>query len=410
MVTVYSAFPIFVEYESLHNFCRHDMRIWFWQRIVTPHMADLASEIARLGCQVTYVAEQMMSPDRANQGWFAPELNGVKLEIAPSASELQSLALCAPEDSVHICQGIRGNGRVSEAQKILRQRKMRQWVVMETVEDSGMLGVAKRLEYRRLFTKFRKHIRGVLAIGHVTPSWLERCGVDPAAIFPFAYFLKDEDWKDSVVEKTSDKFRFIFVGRLIELKNVDLLLKALHEVRFKEFEVEFVGAGHLEANLKTQAADLIPGRVIWTGRLPFNRVRERVANADCLVLPSSHDGWGAVVSEALMVGTPVICSDACGAAGVVEMSGVGGVFPSGDVGALAAQLAQVVVDGCITTRQRFGLVSWAKCLGAEAGARYLLDILMYDDGKVRAPLPPWSRFPLHMACGADELVKNVIDA
>ena len=43
-----------------------------------------------------------------------------------------------------------------------------------------------------------------------------------------------------------------------------------------------------------------------------------MAAADVLVLPSRFDGWGAVVNEALMVGTPVICSDRCGASDVIE--------------------------------------------------------------------------------------------
>lgn len=31
--------------------------VWFWQRIVSPHMAGLASALAKRGCQVVYVAE-----------------------------------------------------------------------------------------------------------------------------------------------------------------------------------------------------------------------------------------------------------------------------------------------------------------------------------------------------------------
>ena len=68
------------------------------------------------------------------------------------------------------------------------------------------------------------------------------------------------------------------------------------------------------------AASLLPNRVQWFGKFPMSEVAKKMADADCLVLPSLHDGWGAVVSEALIAGTPVICSDACGSAGVVEAS------------------------------------------------------------------------------------------
>lgn len=60
----------------------------------------------------------------------------------------------------------------------------------------------------------------------------------------------------------------------------------------------------------------------------MDAARACMARADVLVLPSWHDGWGAVVSEALMAGTPAIASDACGSAGVVRASGVGGGVPA----------------------------------------------------------------------------------
>lgn len=50
----------------------HTMHIWFWQRMVTPHMAELVTELARQGCNVTYVAEEQMAADRTEQGWTVP--------------------------------------------------------------------------------------------------------------------------------------------------------------------------------------------------------------------------------------------------------------------------------------------------------------------------------------------------
>ena len=62
----------------------------------------------------------------------------------------------------------------------------------------------------------------------------------------------------------------------------------------------------------------------------ITKIPEVICESDCLVLPSRYDGWGAVISEALMVGTPVICSDNCGAANVVTASNVGSVFSTND--------------------------------------------------------------------------------
>jgi glycosyltransferase involved in cell wall biosynthesis len=56
------------------------------------------------------------------------------------------------------------------------------------------------------------------------------------------------------------------------------------------------------------------------------------------VLPSRFDGWGAVVNEALMVGTPVICSDRCGASDVIENGRNGYVFEADNADALLQRL------------------------------------------------------------------------
>ena len=108
-----------------------------------------------------------------------------------------------------------------------------------------------------------------------------------------------------------------------------------------------------------------------------------------LVLPSLHDGWGAVVSEALIAGTPVICSDACGSAGVVEASGVGCVFPSGDVEALSACLSQMLSTGPLDDVRRQQLAAWAHALGVSAGAVYLRSILDSNGSQPSRPSPPW---------------------
>ena len=114
-----------------------------------------------------------------------------------------------------------------------------------------------------------------------------------------------------------------------------------------------------------------------------------MARADCVVLPSRGDGWGAVVSEALMTGTPAICSDRCGAAGAVRASGHGGVFPSGDAAALAAALAETIRRGRQRPSQRAALAAWARCLGADSGAGYLEAILRFMATGGERPMAPW---------------------
>lgn len=365
--------------------------IWIWQRIVTPHMVGLADSLAEQGCSVVYVAEQPMSEDRAREGWVPATLHSAALRLAPTRAAVIDLVESAPADSVHICQGIRSNGLVAKAQQALSKRGLRQWVIMEMVDDQGARGILKRLVYRWLFAKSRGHVEGVLAIGHRTPAWVIARGIPASLVFPFAYFLPDAVAPICRKKDRSAPFRFTFVGRLIELKRVEMLIAALAAARLENVELEVVGSGPLEPELRRLSDELLPGRVVWTGRLPASQIANAMARADCLVLPSRHDGWGAVVSEALMAGTPVICSDACGSAGVVEASGSGGVFASDDVQGLRDLIRSVVKRGPLSDKDRSALAHWAHGLGSDAGARYLAAVLDYSAaGHGPRPPSPWS--------------------
>ena len=367
------------------------MCIWFWQRIVTPHMAELVSELAQLGCDVTYIAEEPMSSHRAEQGWVAPSMQGVTLKFVSSTCKHADLVALAPDDSTHICQGMRGNGLIGRAQSLLYARRLRQWVVMEAVADSGWRGALKRFEYRRLFSIWRqRNIRGVLAIGQSTSRWVVNRGMPAEQVYPFSYFLKDLELIKPIKKSMKDPFRFIFVGQLIERKRLELLLAALHSISHLDFLLLVVGSGKLETQLKSKSKKLLPGRVQWAGRLKIKKIPFEMARADCLVLPSRYDGWGAVASEALMVGTPVICSDTCGSAGVVQASRKGGVFKSGDHLDLVSSLKKAVNGGRVKNLERAALSDWARCLGAKMGAAYLFEILQYDNNVTTVkPIPPW---------------------
>src|SRR5690606_39252629 len=143
--------------------------------------------------------------------------------------------------------------------------------------------------------------------------------------------------------------------------------------------------------LRARAHARLGERVVWLGQRPIGDIPGLMAEADCLVLPSRHDGWGAVVSEALMAGTPALASDRCGSASAVRASGCGGTFPAGDAEALAALLRDAMAKGRHARDRRTALATWARCLGATAGAAYLDAILHHVHGEGARPQPPWAR-------------------
>ncbi len=333
-----------------------------------------------------------MSPDRIAQGWEMPRLSGLDLRYAATVDDVQSCVAQAPTDAVHLCQGIRANGVVAAAQHALARRGLGFWVIMETVEDAGLAGLVRRMLYRATFLRWRRHLKGVLAIGRQTAQWVRARGVPDERVMPFGYFLQDVDGLAAMqATQPGGAARILFAGQFIERKRLNLLIDALASVadRVPQFRLQVIGSGPLEGALRSKAEGLFGQRLEWLGQLPMHEARQRMALADCLVLPSRHDGWGAVVSEALMAGTPAICSDRCGAAEVVLASGVGGVFASDDQRALEALLMRQIVQGRLTPAARAALAQWALTLGAEAGAHYLLAILAGGQNGAARPAPPW---------------------
>lgn len=277
---------------------------------------------------------------------------------------------------------------VAAAGSVLARRSLRRWVVMETIDDQGWKGWLRRLEYRRLLLKERGRLEGILATGNTTSDWLVARGMPRQRVFPFAYFLPQPPVYDHR-RIGCGPFQVLFVGQLIRRKRVDLLIDSLATLAQGSAELTIVGSGPLESELRQQG-EKAGLSIRWLGTMPMAEISFIMAQADCLVLPSRHDGWGAVVSEAMMVGTPAICSDACGASVVVRASGNGGVFRSGDADALRASLTACINQGPRTHSSRLKLAQWAVCLGTRAGADYLSAILDRPADATDKPAPPWA--------------------
>lgn len=103
---------------------------------------------------------------------------------------------------------------------------------------------------------------------------------------------------------------FLFLGRYIERKGIDVLLKAYSLYRNQveyPWELHCAGAGKLEYKLKSE-----PG-VKNLGFIQPTKLPQLIREFGAFVLPSRFEAWGVVIQEAAASGLPLICSDAVGA-------------------------------------------------------------------------------------------------
>lgn len=363
------------------------MNLMFHQLNASPHVAPLAEALAKQGHRVVFAAYGEVSDDRAKLGWrdYIPE--GCEYHRFSDKSDILNFLRREAANFEHVCQGFRANGLVSFVQDYCKHNQIGFFVTSEVVNDIGFLGVAKRLAYRRKIRYLGIACKGVLAIGARAPSFFERVGVPSEKIYDFAYFVRD--FQDHIVEEeqSSQRFRILFVGQLIYRKGVDILIKALNGLNV-DYELDIVGSGRSEKAL----LDLLKRNemecVRFHGSVSIENVSSYIQNADCLVLPSRFDGWGAVISESISRGTSVICSDSCGVSAAVRNFPGCFVFTSDDTVDLRGKLF-VASSLERTKEQRYILASLGRSLTATAGASYLVKIIESNNRKLVRPIVPW---------------------
>jgi glycosyltransferase involved in cell wall biosynthesis len=149
--------------------------------------------------------------------------------------------------------------------------------------------------------------------------------------------------------RTGAAVRFLFVGRLIKLKDAATLLHAarrLRELTDAPFEVRLVGDGPERPALTSLAERLgIADLVTFAGNLPPSSVWAEYDTASVFVLPTLQDNWPLVVPEAMASGLPVILSSGAGSVpDLIESGWNGFVFEPGDVEALSRLMRHYVQD------------------------------------------------------------------
>lgn len=249
----------------------------------------------------------------------------------------------------------------------------------------------RRVVYSSLRVKMGPHVRMLLAMGDNGVRWYRQCGWPQSKVFPYAYFV-EAPTKSSLHKqpKNDDTFEIIYVGQLIHRKGIDRLLHALAELGSPSWTLSLVGSGPMETTYRDLARTLgVDNRVCFLGARPNAEVLDLVSTSDLMVLPSRFDGWGAVVNEALMQGTPVVSSDACGASSLLKETWRGGVFPSDDLASLTRLLRDWIERGKKTEQSAETIREWSERITGKRAATYLLSILDHVFSGAERPLPPW---------------------
>jgi glycosyltransferase involved in cell wall biosynthesis len=142
---------------------------------------------------------------------------------------------------------------------------------------------------------------------------------------------RDPDAEQALIERLGLKAgrkRFLYSGRLIAVKRVDVLIAGFSAVAdlMPDWDLVIAGGGHLEVGLRQAVPERLRDRVKFTGFMQMSDVRCCYRVCDVLVHPSEFEPWALVINEAVAAGMAVIATYVTGAAVELVRHNVNGML------------------------------------------------------------------------------------
>ncbi|WP_164938303.1 glycosyltransferase family 4 protein [Bradyrhizobium guangzhouense] len=351
--------------------------VYFWEPELSPHKLPLFKELLdhpRIS-HATYIAEADLNTTRKREGWQVSTGRELPIILGPSAEQVETIVANSPNDAIHIFSGMRWVPCIVNGLRAVVKHRRRFGLLHEPRVLEGIGGVA-RLGHSWLTERpLRRNANFVLAIGSHGPRWFRLTGYPNERIFPFAYFLSEPPVPGTKLQIGGGSAPVVtFLGRLEKLKGIHLFLNAIDKV---ENEARFYVAGFGTWSSHVEKARETHQNLQFAGPIKMTEVPSLLASTDVLVLPSitMDDGWGAVISEALMAGAAVVASHKVGASMCLADRTRGRVVRQLSGSEVARAIDDIIDDGLLQPNFRKVRADWAnKHLTQVAGADYLIKI------------------------------------
>lgn len=150
-----------------------------------------------------------------------------------------------------------------------------------------------------------------------------------------------EFFKPSLNKPENSEINFLFVGRIVKIKNLPFLLLAFSKVlkRDKKATLHIVGDGEEKMKIENLARKLgIGQRVKFYGHLYGEELLKMYQMADVFVIVSEYENFPNVVLEAMACGLPVIATKVGGMVKQIKDGETGYLIPLNNVDALVNKL------------------------------------------------------------------------
>jgi len=296
------------------------MTVALYTNVISPHQLPFAEALCTLLGKdaYRYIYTDDLFAERANMGWNEKvNVPCIKVNSQEAREWLEAcnVLICGQRDLALIerrCE----NGKLT----FYASERWYKPVYGITGRVRMLVPSYRRMVRRFVFLTKRFDNFRVLAYGVHARADFELMGVPEDKISTWGYFVAPSDHLSSPsgrIFSSERALRVLWVGRMMRLKNVDVIIRAIRQLRKvgRDVQLTLVGDGAEKSRLQHLSAGL---PVEFRPPVPIEEVRSLMRAHDVYVFPSNGmDGWGAVVSEALEEGMIVLGSHEAGATATI---------------------------------------------------------------------------------------------
>ncbi|QWE14865.1 glycosyltransferase family 4 protein [Polynucleobacter sp. AP-Sving-400A-A2] len=377
-----------------------------WQVVLTDHQAFTYEALAdSAGVKVLSHVVVLEDEARKKQGWLDLQVKSLSRFLIPRNNFFKYCfgVIRDHQNSIHIFAAPFSDWRFIPCMLYAAWLNVEYFIISEpySPESEGYLsdtslvmGQIKALLRPKLYRLYglllRRSVTGIFAISRLALFQFQVLGFPASKLFPFGYFVpgqfgsKDEE-RFRLHRQPHSSINAIFVGSLIRRKGVDLLIdvsKALL-ARGSRISIDVYGPESKDMPL------LNFPNLSYKGAIPFGMAQKEMAQYDLVIVPSRHDGWGVAVNEAILAGTPVVCSDQVGAGTLVNKFACGLEFKSGDHHALLEILRKIEDDPELLNSLSERAISNRERIEPKIAAKYMLSVFESSPSRRAMIDSPW---------------------
>ncbi len=288
---------------------------------------------------------------RQNRGWDMSDTDAYPHEFTRSVS----LSLQAFSPDVVLVYGYSYRNAQQALWWALRNNVPLLMRSDSNISDELLKPLYHRMLKRMVLSRLASRIKIFLTIGARNEAYWEYYGV-PRSRMIRARYTVDVEYFRSEAERVRERKKEIYTtfslpplqyityaGRLVQVKGVDVLIRAFLEIApmHEEAGLLICGDGPERASLERLAGGFLGRRIFFTGTVPRRALPRIFSISKLFVLPSRREPWGLVVNEAMAAGVPCVVSDVCGCVDdLIEEKVTGWTFQNES----ASRLSEVLVE------------------------------------------------------------------